>query len=293
MKCRECENNLAAYIDGMLSEEMKQRVEEHIETCRNCAGQLAVQRLIASSLSGAEPVGTPDGLADRILAAAAKKLPENVVDFNASREASSASVDCRTFRDHVAAFVEGAAPRALQKGLEEHRAACYDCGRLARVHTVILSSLGTAEPVAAPPGLADRILAAALLREEATAKATGLVGSGFFIAASVSVTAAASIVLGILSSWNRIPELWNLFYGTVSWMVAGYSADVGRVMESPSTGALIMRFNELTARLAATVKVPHIGVSFPLYYLVALGALTAYFIWYIQDTPSFETTEAL
>jgi len=292
MKCRECENNLAAYIDGMLSDEVKRRVEEHIGTCRDCAGQLAMQRMIASSLSGVKPVGAPKGLADRILAAAAKNRPENVVDFTASRETSSAPVDCRTFRDHVAAFVGGAAPGALEKGLEEHRAACSDCGRLARVHTVVLSSLGAAEPVAAPAGLAGRILAAAAAREEAMAKSPGLVGNGFFIAASVSVTAAVSIVLGILLSWNRIPELWTLVSGTASKAFAGYASGIGRAMQSPSTGTLMTRLHELTAQLTLAVKVPYTEVSLPLYYLVALGVLTAYFIWYLQEAQSFETTDA-
>ena len=69
-------------------------------------------------------------------------------------------MDYKEFEMHVAAYAEGLLGPKLMAEMEAKRAECSRCDELARVHETILGALSTAEPLKAPAGLEQSILAA-------------------------------------------------------------------------------------------------------------------------------------
>lgn len=65
------ERQIAAYLDGTLERDTARRMAEHRRTCAACARVAAIHETVAASLNHAEPLHAPEGLAERIFAAAA------------------------------------------------------------------------------------------------------------------------------------------------------------------------------------------------------------------------------
>ena len=157
MDCQKFEKHLSAYIEGMLEGKFLRDTNEHCSCCPKCGEQYELQRFIFTSLSAAKPVKAPEGLADRILASVESEIPDNVVEYTPLTSArafaakkGSIPIDCRVFKDNVAAYVEDLLESDMLGGMQKHRISCPSCDRLANVHTMILASLNDAEPVKAP-----------------------------------------------------------------------------------------------------------------------------------------------
>ena len=72
-------------------------------------------------------------------------------------------MDCSRFREHIQRFVDGELPDPLVAEFQAHLSFCGDCGAELRELSAVrgaLAAWGTAE-LAAPPGFADRVVAAA------------------------------------------------------------------------------------------------------------------------------------
>ncbi|WP_158222429.1 anti-sigma factor family protein [Tamilnaduibacter salinus] len=70
MTCREIRENLALYTVDSLSDDERQAVEVHVETCEACARALALEQRVTEALQD-QPVPTPSaGFEQRVLAAA-------------------------------------------------------------------------------------------------------------------------------------------------------------------------------------------------------------------------------
>jgi hypothetical protein len=83
-KCFKYEELLSAYIDDELSMSDKKLVEEHIETCQNCANLLYLYREMSSSISDlAEPV--PLNLSKNVMDKIRASKPESAKRFISSR----------------------------------------------------------------------------------------------------------------------------------------------------------------------------------------------------------------
>lgn len=65
---------------------------------------------------------------------------------------------CNEFEDNIATYIDDFLDDDLRSEMDEHRAACPACARLAKAHSFIMKSLDNTEPVKAPAGLADSIL---------------------------------------------------------------------------------------------------------------------------------------
>lgn len=68
-------------------------------------------------------------------------------------------MNCNDFEKNIVAYFEGSLDAGQLKAMEEHRGSCASCARFARVHSFIIASLEDTEPVRAPEGLTERILA--------------------------------------------------------------------------------------------------------------------------------------
>ncbi|MFC1607286.1 hypothetical protein ACFL47_04880 [Candidatus Latescibacterota bacterium] len=79
-------------------------------------------------------------------------------------------MNCHEFEDNMAPYLDGFLDGDLKRTMDEHRACCEACTRLAEAHSLVVKSLDMAEPVKAPAGLADSILAR-IEAESATEKA--------------------------------------------------------------------------------------------------------------------------
>ena len=67
MDCKHFEENIAAYVEGLVGENRRQAMDKHRATCQACNRLARVHGFILTSLNTTEPVRAPAGLAARIL----------------------------------------------------------------------------------------------------------------------------------------------------------------------------------------------------------------------------------
>ena len=103
-------------------------------------------------------------------------------------------MDFKQFEENVAAYVEGLLDEKMMRAMDAKRAECPECDNLARVHENILAALNSTEPVKAPAGLEQRILAA-VEAEEAEAAALQKTKRWALV---VSLSAAAALLAGLI-----------------------------------------------------------------------------------------------
>ncbi|MBT4485760.1 MAG: hypothetical protein HOC71_18990 [Candidatus Latescibacteria bacterium] len=306
MDCKKFEKHLSAYIEGMLEGEFIREMNEHRAACPKCAEQHELQLIVFASLSNTKPVKAPKGLADRILASVESEIPDNVVEFTPLSVSASTvkegiiSIDCRIFEDNVAAYVEGLSEGNLLDGMLKHRASCTSCDRLAQVHTMILASLNETEPVRAPVGLADRILAAVEVEQAETERAPGFRRFGIFstaLATAGSLVAASIAIIGLINfqilSINPQSSNFDFFWILASkgnWFtvaVTAWAHLASFVLTAKEyTAALIPNLlPESTSIFINPVQIPMLSMSFPPYYFAAL-MLFALYAWSYLRTPA-------
>ncbi len=283
MNCSKCRTYLAAYKDGILNPAAKQRVDEHLASCSSCAREFTLLKAVETSLDDTERVRAPEGLADRILALTAEKTHENVIDF------SKPAVNCRTFAENAAALVDGTISGSLRPGMEEHRAACMSCNRLARMHGAVLAAFESAEPVHAPAGLAERILSAAAARERETVASNVPVRRGFLAAALVSVSAATAQILGTFVDVNAITTAWSAIWNMAAGKAGYMSVGLTGTIETTKTDYLSV-LAHIASNLSATVALPYMDVNVPVYYIAAILTVAASSVWYFQDSMDYAET---
>lgn len=66
MQCEQCQNNLDAYVDGMLPTASRQAVEAHLSDCSICRAELAAIRRLLGVMQEAATIQPPPDLADAI-----------------------------------------------------------------------------------------------------------------------------------------------------------------------------------------------------------------------------------
>jgi hypothetical protein len=82
VNCREFENTIPEYLEGILDAETERLMTEHRLSCRDCACAVKIHEYVLVTLNNTERVKAPAGLAEKILAAAeADKVPARVRKF--------------------------------------------------------------------------------------------------------------------------------------------------------------------------------------------------------------------
>jgi len=76
-------------------------------------------------------------------------------------------MNCTQFEERIPEFLGDMLEHSERGIMEHHRDVCPECAKLLKLHEYIICALDTAEPVKAPDGLTERILAAAAARETA------------------------------------------------------------------------------------------------------------------------------
>jgi hypothetical protein len=74
-------------------------------------------------------------------------------------------MDCREFEEHIPAYLDRMGDGGILEAMDRHRSVCPECAHLLKIHEYIFATLDSTESVAAPAGLAERILAAAAAEE--------------------------------------------------------------------------------------------------------------------------------
>ena len=106
-------------------------------------------------------------------------------------------MNCHDFEDNMAPYIDGFPDGDLKNAMDEHRAKCPACARLAEAHSLVVKSLNMAEPVKAPAVLADRILAqveAKAAGEKAPASACDCAAFEEHVAAFIKTDIARAIL---------------------------------------------------------------------------------------------------
>lgn len=105
-------------------------------------------------------------------------------------------MECNDFEMKIPEFLDGAIDTADRRKMELHRESCPSCARMFALHEQILLALDSAEPVKAPAGLAERILAAVAEEEAVARPALVPKWASTLIAASLIFVTGAILRLG-------------------------------------------------------------------------------------------------
>ena len=275
MNCEKFSHIIDDYISGSLSSERRGECEGHIASCEACARQVALVRSVCESLHDAPQVKAPAGLAERILAAVeAEEATAEVIKFPGTIYAGS-GIDCVGFDENAAAYVDGLLDSGFAAALDDHRASCPSCERLAEAHRAVASAFRDVEPVKAPSDMSARILAAA--REAEPVEVPQFIPLyrrfGAYVAAASgfgAVAAAIMIVIGavrIVSAQSGIMALFESFMTDMTtvpllakaWLAAQITPDQWVLIE----------------QLAKPVNIPYVPVELPPYMLGALIVFSA------------------
>ena len=183
-------------------------------------------------------------------------------------------MNCREFEDKVTEYLEGILDAGMEKLMAEHRISCPGCARAVKIHEFVLATLNNTEPVKAPAGLAEKIMAAAEA-EKAPAHVKLFPGyQEYFFGAAALVIAAFGLInligfiLGIpgvktaaerfSTGWENIPDLSTTVQGWMSgiqaafWQIASYQGFY---------------------TLYTPVQIPYLSLEVPVYYLGAYAAI--------------------
>lgn len=293
MDCRDFKKYLAAYIEGNLKDTLLQNMEKHRSSCVNCAREAKLHQFIVASLNETKPVKAPKGLSERILAAVENKAQDNLVDFTPSAAASTATyihnaipLDCRRFEDNIAAYVEGTLQGDLLRKMEEHRATCFSCERLVRVHKVVLASLNNAQPVKAPAVLAERILTIVAKAEKAVAYRKYRV-FGSVLAAAGSLAAASIIFAGDIAHILSVFRGFSIGPSTI-WL--RFSA-LGLSLKAWAAANFLTPDHEIMIYIVNSVRYSSISLPLTLIYFTAGIVLLLYGWSYFRAPVAYNATK--
>jgi hypothetical protein len=129
-------------------------------------------------------------------------------------------MNCTHFEERIPEYLADMLETADRLAMEDHRDRCPECAKVLKLHEFIMCALDTAEPVKAPSGLTERILAAAAA-EEAFARPK------FFRFRTLVPAAAAFILIigalgrlgafifgtpGVQDMSESVAMNWNLFF---------------------------------------------------------------------------------
>lgn len=183
-------------------------------------------------------------------------------------------MNCREFEDKIPEYLEGILDAGMEKLMAEHRISCTGCARAVKIHEFVLATLNNTEPVKAPAGLAEKIMAAAEA-EKAPARVKLFPGyREYFFGAAALVIAAFGLInligfiLGIpgvktaadqfSTGWENIPDLSTTVQGWMSgiqaafWQIASYQGFY---------------------TLYTPVQIPYLSLEMPVYTLGAYAAI--------------------
>lgn len=144
------------------------------------------------------------------------------------------NVNCREFEAHIPEYLDRMTDPEITAAMNMHRSTCVECARLLKIHEYILATLDSTEPVEAPFGLTEKILAAA---ENATVMAhpihhrlkLALPAAAFLLLCGV-LAGLAGFILRIprfdtastnwtyLFEWPLLVKAWFLGLLTHQWM---------------------------------------------------------------------------
>ncbi|MBN1292421.1 MAG: hypothetical protein JXB48_11335 [Candidatus Latescibacteria bacterium] len=296
--CKKFEEHVEAYTDGLLSEGLSIFMDKHRAVCPQCARMAKAHSVILKSLRETKPLKAPAGLADNILAqiAAAEKTVLSEIPATEAIHTAPVKVpvfDCGTFEEHIAAYVDGILDKNLQVAMNEHRATCSACDRKAKIHELVLTSLNKTEPVKAPAGLYNRILAAARAYDAETAGAFRFVHKSW--AAAVLIAATGSFLTALIPLYKyisaksqdfRIPTLPENAVSldpvkthVTAWLIQLYS-----LFAQSQTSVYLHR---LLSFAVEPVQLPMLSFAVPVYYFAAFALLSVTAWYYLSYSDSY------
>lgn len=174
---------------------------------------------------------------------------------------------CSEFEKHIGEYLDGSHQKSLRRRMENHSAVCPACARLLAIQTSIAGMLDSAGQIAAPSGLAGRILAAAereylpapsfRLRPALISAAVFVIVTGiqFFIAGKGEADIALETFFPNLSGWPASITPWlTSFVEHAGLEIAG-----------------------------RPIVLPFLTGAVPLYCVLAYVVFMGLLIWYAED----------
>jgi len=192
-------------------------------------------------------------------------------------------MNCRDYQNLIPEFLDGTIDHGLGTAVGSHIETCPRCARALAFHRAVFDALETAEPLKAPEGLADRILAAA---EAETVAVHAMKPSPFRLLLALPVTAAACVlgtVAYLISVITQTPATH-----VVSENILGRLATLQYAPEMIKASIFSVIATDWFAAATAPVTIPGMGYDLPIYFMVVCGAmmtLTGVTAWTFFSTP--------
>lgn len=145
MSCPYARDDLSAYIDGEADPATREQIRKHLQVCPDCRREVAWLSTVAQMVRGlprTEPRRTAAWDADRLAQRAPKPL------------------HCTVVLPAASAYLDGELPDDEAAAVVSHLAACDACYGVFKDLERTTEILSETQPVPAPEGLQDRVLAA-------------------------------------------------------------------------------------------------------------------------------------
>jgi len=181
-------------------------------------------------------------------------------------------MDYREFEEWVADYVEGKVDDELRRRMDEAREADPKLDELARLHEQILSALVETPEVKAPAGLAEKIMAEAVLHERLSALEQKAYRRGIGMGIAAAAVSAFSLAL----------FLWMFDFSTGA-------ATLDTVRTAGSSWLAQISFtlygwaNAVNAALLTKVAIPLVNQSMPVYILLLSLLVTGVLAFFREE----------
>ncbi len=205
-------------------------------------------------------------------------------------------MNCHEFENNIVPYIDGFIDDNLRQLMDKHRSICTVCARLAKAHSLVMKSLNCPEPVHAPEGLTDRILAAVEQYEWETAAVPSPYQRFGVIAASISAFSSLAALVFFIARY---------FLKNFTTVVAGIEriGTIDTIIQTSKSSFvmdLILLQDYIQGKVASIqipaqviyllrwavepVQIPYLSFSLPVYALISLVVLPFIIIPYFDDS---------
>ena len=145
MRCKKWNQQMDAYLDGELTPEEGQALEEHLDRCHRCAAALEETKRAVSAVAWAPRAEAPEGLLTAIM----------------GRVEEAAALACEAVRPELAPLADAELEPVRKRAIEGHLVLCPSCSSVFAQMTDAKEAVQRyLVPAKAPRGLVGEILAA-------------------------------------------------------------------------------------------------------------------------------------
>ena len=177
-------------------------------------------------------------------------------------------------------YLDGPPDNYTRALLESHVRECPDCARLLAAHRLVLSGLSAVEPVPAPSGFEERVMAAVAAKEQVCIHAFPVrIAAMIAVVCGIAGLALSTVAGNLMQKFNNFVTAMLSWFGTEQSFPALSNA-------SDSVWNTLMEYlsraDSLYAVLFVPIDLPLTSLSIAPIYVIALVILVIQLGWYLS-----------